>query len=66
MEITYKDIDSTIKGVEREIPFIEAGEGDKLLPLRKLEGLNKQLRTIRGSFKVAIAKRIDLKCSIER
>ena len=55
MEITYKYIDSTIKGVERETPFIEAGEGGKLLPLRELEGLNKQLRTIRGSFKVVIA-----------
>ena len=33
---------------------------DKLLPLRELEGLDKQLRTIKGSLKVAIAKRVDL------
>ena len=50
---------TTVKGVEQEIPFIVAGERDKLLPLRELEGLDKQLRTTRGSVKVAIAKRID-------
>ena len=46
MEITSKDIDTTVKGVEWETSFIEAGERDKLLPLRELEGLDKQLRTI--------------------
>ena len=61
MEITSEDTDITVKGVERETPFIEAGKRDKLLPLRELEGLDKQLRTIRGSLKVAIAKHIDLK-----
>ena len=45
--------------------FIEAGERDKLLPLRELEGLDKQLRTIRGSLKVAIAKRIELEGCIK-
>ena len=65
MEITFEDIDTTVKGVERETPFIEGGERDKLLPLRKLEGLDKQLRIIRGSLKVAIAKCIDLKGHIE-
>ena len=34
--------------------------------LRELEGLEKQLRTIRGSLKVAIAKRVDLEARIER
>ena len=38
---------------------------DKLLPLRELEGLDKQLRTIKGSLKVAIAKSVDLKARIE-
>ena len=47
------------------MPFIEAGERDKLLPLRELEGLDKQLRNIRGSLKVAIAKRIDLEGGIK-
>ena len=51
--------------MERETPFIEVGERDKLLPLRELEGLDKQLRTIRGSLKVAIAKPIDLEGRIE-
>ena len=48
-----------------ETSFIGAGERDKLLPLRELEGSDKPLRTIRGSLKVAIAKRIELKGSIK-
>ena len=35
------------------------------LPLRELEGLDKQLRTIKGSLKVAIAKRVDLEGRIK-
>ena len=46
MEMTSKEIDMTIKDVEQGIPFIEPSERDKLLPLRELEGLDKQLRTI--------------------
>ena len=61
MEMTSKDID----GLEQETPFIEPTERDKLLPLRELEGLDKQLRTIKGSLKVAIAKRIDLEGRIK-
>ena len=61
MEITSKDIDTTVKGIEQEMSFIEPGERDKLLPLRELQGLDKELRTIRGSLKVAIAKCVDLK-----
>ena len=59
MEITSDDIDITVKDVEQGMSFIEAGERGKLLPLRELEGLDKKLRTIRGSLKVAIAKRIE-------
>ena len=59
MEMTSKDIDTTVKDVEQDTSFIEPSERDKLLPLRELEGLDKQLRTIKGSLKVAIAKRID-------
>ena len=61
MEKTSKDID----GLEQETSFIEPSERDKLLPLRELEGLDKQLRTIKGSLKVAIAKRIDLEGRIK-
>ena len=43
MEITSEDIDTTAKDVEQGTSFIEAGERDKLLPLRDLEGLDKQL-----------------------
>ena len=64
-EVTSKDIDTTVKGVEQDTSFIEPSERDKLLPLRELEGLDKQLRTIKGSLKVAIAKRVDLNARIE-
>ena len=66
MEITSKEIDTTVNDVEQRTSFIEPGEQDKFLPLRELEGLDKQLRTIRGFLKVAIAKCIDLEGRIER
>ena len=65
IEVTSKDIDTTVKDAEQDTSFIEPTERDKLLPLRELEGLDKQLRTIRGSLKVAIAKRIDLEGRIK-
>ena len=65
IEATSKDIDTTVKDVEQDTSFIEPSERDKLLPLRELEGLDKQLRTIKGSLKVAIAKRIDLEGHIK-
>ena len=65
IEMTSKDIDTTVKDVEQDTSFIEPSERDKLLPLRELEGLDKQLRTIKGSLKVAIAKRIDLEGRIK-
>ena len=64
-EMTSKDIDTTVKGVEKYTSFIKPDDKDKLLPLRELEGLDKQLRTIRGSLKVAIAKRINSEGRIE-
>ena len=63
--VTSKDIDTTVKDAEQDTSFIEPSERDKLLPLRELEGLDKQLRTIRGSLKVAIAKRVDLEARIK-
>ena len=65
VEMTSKDIDTTVNDVEQDTSFIKPDERDKLLPLRELEGLDKQLRTIKGSLKVAIAKRVDLKARIE-
>ena len=65
IEVTSKDIDATVKDVEQDTSFIESSERDKLLPLRELEGLDKQLRTIKGSLKVAIAKRVDLEGRIK-
>ena len=64
-EVTSKDIDTTVKDVEQDTSFIKPSDRDNLLPLRELEGLDKQLRTIKGSLKVAIAKRVDLRSHIE-
>ena len=66
IEMTSKDIDTTVKDVEQDTSFIEPSERDNLLPLRELEGLGKQLRTIKGSLKVATAKLVDLKSHIEK
>ena len=65
IEVTSKDIDTTIKDVEQDTSFVKYSERDNLLPLRELEGLDKQLRTIKGSLKVAIAKHIDLESRIK-
>ena len=65
IEMTSKQIDTTAKDVEQYTCFIKPDDKDKLLPLRELEGLDKQLRTIKGSLKVAIAKRVDLKARTE-
>ena len=65
IEMTSKDIDTTVKDAEQDTSFIEPSERDKLLPLRELDGLDKQLRTIKGSLKVAVAKRIDLEGRIK-
>ena len=65
IEVTSKDIDATIKDAEQNTSFIEPSDRDKLLPLRELEGLDKQLRTIKGSLKVATAKCIDLEGHIK-
>ena len=65
IEMTSKDIDTTIKDVEHDTYFFKPDDKYKLLPLRELEGLDKQLRTIKVSLKVAIAKRVDLKARIE-
>ena len=65
IEVTSKDIDATVKDAKQDTSFIESSERDKLLPLRELEGLDKQLRTIKGSLKVAIAKRVDLEARIK-
>ena len=66
IEVTLKDIDTTIKDAEQDTSFIKPSERDNLLPLRELEGLHKHLRAIKGSLKIAIAKRADLKSHIEK
>ena len=39
---------------------------EETLPMRELLGLNKQLRSIQGSLKVKMAKKIELQQHIER
>ena len=63
--VVFPDIDTTVKDVEQDTSFIEPSERDKLSPLRELDGLDKQLRTIKRSLKVAIAKRVDLEAHIK-
>ena len=41
MEMTSKEIDTTVNDVKQETSFIEPGKRDKLLPLKDLEGLDK-------------------------
>ena len=65
IEITSKDIDTTVKVAEQDTFFIKPDDKEKLLPRRELEGSDKQIRKIRGSLKVAIAKCIDLEGRIE-
>ena len=63
--MTSKDIDTTVDDIKQDTSFIKPDDRDKLIPLRELEGLDKQLRTIKGSLNVAIAKCVDLKARIE-
>ena len=41
-------------------------EGQETLPMHKLLGLDKQLRSIRGSLKVEVAKKVQLEENIEK
>ena len=41
-------------------------EGEKMLPMRELLGLDKQLRSIRGSLKVEVAKKAQLEECINK
>ena len=59
IEVTSKDIDTTVKDVEQDTSFIKPSERDNLLPLRELEGLDKQLRTVKGSLKGEASKQIN-------
>ena len=65
IEMTSKDTDTSVKDLEQDTSLIKPDDKDKLLPLRELEGLDKQLRTIKGSLKVATTKHVNLKARIE-
>ena len=41
-------------------------KGEETLPMRELLGLDKQLRSIRGSLKVEVAKMVQLEENIKR
>ena len=40
--------------------LIEQLEGQETLPMREIQGLDKQLRSMRGSLKVEVAKKVQL------
>ena len=65
MEMTSKEIDTTVNDVEQDTSFNKPDDRDRLLPLRELKGLDKQLRMIKGSLKVAIVNLVDLKARTE-
>ena len=58
------EIQEIIKNVARSMEnLIEQLE--KMLPMHKLKGLDKQLRSIRGSLKAEVVKKIELQQCIE-
>ena len=56
-------IESTAKSME---DLITQFEGEETLPMRELLGLDKQLRSIRGSLKVEVAKKVQVEESIKK
>ena len=46
IEMTSKDIDTTVNDAEQDTSFIKPDDRDKLLPLRELEGVDKQLHPV--------------------
>ena len=63
-EIELKEItESAIKSTE---DLITQFEGQETLPMHKLLGLDKQLRSIRGSLKVEVAKKVQLEENVEK
>ena len=59
IEMTSKDIDDAVQ----DTSFIKDGSGE--FTFRELKGLDKQLRTTRGSLRAAISKRIKLEGCIK-
>ena len=60
-DIELQEIVEKASGIISEIKDVQTDTEDLLEhPLRELLGLDKQLRTIRGSLKVEVAKKVDL------
>ena len=62
-DIELQEIAEKTSGIISQIKDVQTDTEDLFehLPLRKLLGLGKQLRSIRGSLKVEVAKRLSLK-----
>ena len=56
---TSDKVSDTIEDIEQKTSLSDDDERDQLMPLRELRGLDKQIRTIRGSLKVAVAKSVE-------
>ena len=59
------ELQETVENASRSIQQFQE-EPTENLPMRELLGLDKQLRSIRGSLKVEMAKKVQLEESIEK
>ena len=57
--------ENAARSMENLIKQLE-GTSSEMLPMHKLQGLDKQLRSIRGSFKVEVTNKAELRQCIER
>ena len=66
----YKAADIELQEIAKKrenlISQMSQTEGEEMLPMRELLGLDKQLRSIRGSLKVEVAKKVQLEESIKK
>ena len=66
-DIELEEIVEKASGIISQIKYVQTDTEDLFehLPLRELLGLDKQLRSIRGSLKVEVAKKVELEGHIE-
>ena len=60
------ELQEIAKSTENLISQMSQTEGEETLPMRELLGLDKQLRSIRGSLKVEVAKKVQLEERIKK
>ena len=66
-EIELQEIVKSMENLISQMSQTEDSfEGEEMLPMQELPGLDKQLRSIRGLLKVEVAKRIKLEENIKK